>query len=84
MHTTRRAARTQIDHFGWAAPLGDAKRTTFQQRYFTNDAWWDRGAGPVFFYFGNEDDVELCALATPDSHRQQHSRATLDRHTATH
>jgi lysosomal Pro-X carboxypeptidase len=49
-----------IDHFNWAAPLGDPARTTFEQRYFVYDRWWDRAAaGPVFFYFGNEDNVEL-------------------------
>jgi lysosomal Pro-X carboxypeptidase len=50
----------QIDHFNWATPLGDASHTTFQQRFFINQQWWDReGHGPIFFYFGNEDNVEL-------------------------
>jgi lysosomal Pro-X carboxypeptidase len=50
----------QIDHFNWASPLGDASHTTFQQRFFINQQWWDReGHGPIFFYFGNEDNVEL-------------------------
>ena len=47
-----------IDHFNWAPPLGDASVTTFKQRFFVNDHWWKVG-GPVFFYFGNEDNVEL-------------------------
>jgi len=50
----------QIDHFNWAPPLGDVSHGTFRQRYFVHDKWWDRANnGPVFFYFGNEDDVEL-------------------------
>lgn len=32
-------------------------------RYFRNDQWWaknkDGTRGPIFFYFGNEDNVEL-------------------------
>ena len=49
-----------IDHFNWAPPLGDAQKTTYAQRYFVNDQYWDKdGHGPVFFYFGNEDNVEL-------------------------
>ena len=49
-----------IDHFNWAAPLNNASKTTFQQRFFVNDHYWDKkNNGPVFFYFGNEDNVEL-------------------------
>jgi len=52
-----------IDHFNWAAPLGNEQKTTFRQRYFVNDQWWrtnqDGSRGPIFFYFGNEDNVEL-------------------------
>ena len=49
-----------IDHFDWAAPLGNSSATTFEQRYFVNAQWWDKaGNGPIFFYFGNEDNVEL-------------------------
>ena len=50
----------RIDHFNWAPPLANASHTTFRQRYFVFDKWWDRKAhAPVFFYFGNEDNVEL-------------------------
>lgn len=53
-----------IDHFNWAPPLGNASATTFKQRYFIHDSFWKKdkdgnGIGPVFFYFGNEDNVEL-------------------------
>ena len=59
-----------IDHFDWSTPLSNKPTestlppiplpTTFQQRYFVNDQWWDmENGGPVFFYFGNEDNVEL-------------------------
>ena len=57
---TTHALTQNIDHFDWAPPLGNSSATTFEQRYFVNDQWWDKtGGGPVFFYFGNEDDVEL-------------------------
>ena len=59
MHTIEQS----IDHFNWAAPLGNAKKMTYQQRYFLYDKWWkpakDGSPGPIFFYFGNEDNVEL-------------------------
>ena len=49
-----------IDHFNWFPPLGDANQTTFRQRFFVYDKYWDKSNhGPVFFYFGNEDNVEL-------------------------
>eukprot|EP00039_Didymoeca_costata_P025680 m.14105 g.14105 ORF g.14105 m.14105 type:complete len:555 (+) comp4990_c0_seq1:93-1757(+) len=52
-----------IDHFGWEPPLGNGKHQTFKQRYFQYDKAWstdkDGNRGPVFFYFGNEDNVEL-------------------------
>ena len=48
-----------IDHFGWTnPPLDSSDKSTFKQRYFVNDDWWKPGA-PIFFYFGNEDNVEL-------------------------
>jgi len=49
--------RQNIDHFNWAPPLG-RNTTTFLQRLFVNEQWW-RPGGPIFFYFGNEDNVEL-------------------------
>lgn len=53
-----------IDHFGWATPLNGTGGSTFKQRYFMADKWWSKDnitgkRGPVFFYFGNEDNVEL-------------------------
>ncbi|KAK3266793.1 hypothetical protein CYMTET_24608 [Cymbomonas tetramitiformis] len=52
----------KIDHFNWAAPLGGPM--TFSQRYCKYDKYW-KGAGrnatkgPIFFYVGNEDYVDL-------------------------
>eukprot|EP00051_Salpingoeca_urceolata_P029014 m.488688 g.488688 ORF g.488688 m.488688 type:complete len:548 (-) comp26024_c0_seq1:82-1725(-) len=52
-----------IDHFGWSTPLSSTNATTFRQRYFVYDKYWstakDGTRGPIFFYFGNEDNVEL-------------------------
>merc|ERR1719253_337070 len=36
---------------------------TFMQRYFVHDAYWKKG-GPIFFYCGNEANVELYVNAT--------------------
>ena len=50
-----------IDHFRFA------ERRTFEQRVFTHDAHWRRGAaggGTVLFYCGNEANVELYVNAT--------------------
>ena len=58
-NTTLRWHEQLIDHFGWAAPLG-GKNSTFKQRVFTHTSWWKPGR-PILFYFGNEDNVELCA-----------------------
>ena len=38
--------------------VGFGDKSTFKQRYFVNDDWWKPGS-PIFFYFGNEDNVEL-------------------------
>ena len=57
-NTTVHYITQKIDHFNWAAPLGDPEQRYFTQRYFTHREWWKPG-GPILFYFGNEDDVEL-------------------------
>lgn len=31
---------------------------TFKERYLVNDDWFNRESGPVFFYAGNEGDIE--------------------------
>lgn len=54
---TARYFEQTIDHFNWAPPLGGAV-VTYQQRYFVDEQWWSPG-NPIFFYFGNEDDVAL-------------------------
>ena len=45
----------QLDHFSF---VNDSK---FPQRYLINDTWWKTNNGPIFFYAGNEGDVEAFA-----------------------
>eukprot|EP00966_Prymnesium_polylepis_P143607 3315097-Prymnesium_polylepis.2 len=59
LNCTEHYLEQNIDHFNWAPPLGDELVTTYGQRFFVNDQWWSGPGGPVFFYFGNEDNVEL-------------------------
>ena len=58
LNTTLHWIEQPIDHFGWAQPLTTNNASTYRQRYFVNDNWWTPGS-PIFFYFGNEDNVEL-------------------------
>ena len=49
-----------IDHFNWGPPARNPPEYTYRQRYYVYDKWWDREHnGPIFFYFGNEDNVGL-------------------------
>lgn len=50
-----------IDHFSWAPTFSGEQ--TFKQRYFVYDRYWKPG-GPIFFYCGNEANVELYVNAT--------------------
>jgi lysosomal Pro-X carboxypeptidase len=63
----------RVDHFGY----GPAQQlpSNYSQRYFLNDQWWEPpvldqttgqydGGGPIFFYTGNEANVELYVNAT--------------------
>ncbi|RUS78013.1 hypothetical protein EGW08_014230 [Elysia chlorotica] len=42
----------KIDHFGFA------QDKTFKNRYLLADQFWNRNGGPIFFYTGNEGDIE--------------------------
>lgn len=44
--------RTKVDHFSYSS------NRTYEMRYMTADQYWDKNGGPIFFYTGNEDDVE--------------------------
>jgi len=41
-----------LDHFTFTS------QTKFRQKYLINDTFWDRNGGPIFFYTGNEGDIE--------------------------
>jgi hypothetical protein len=43
-----------LDHFDWAT-----SPATFNQRYLINDDHWSAKDGVIFFYCGNEGDIEL-------------------------
>jgi hypothetical protein len=46
------------DHFSWSAPPTGS--FTFQQRYCTYDAYWNKGAGgAIWMYLGNESPYDL-------------------------
>ena len=42
----------QVDHFSFA------NQDLYQMRYLVNDEYWDNNGGPIFFYCGNEGDIE--------------------------
>ncbi|CAG9796845.1 unnamed protein product [Diatraea saccharalis] len=50
--------KVPLDHFGFQ------RKETFQIKYLVNDDFWDRGSGPIFFYTGNEGQIELFAQHT--------------------
>ncbi|CAN8004406.1 unnamed protein product [Ixodes hexagonus] len=48
-----RTFRTKIDHFAFRSS------ETFLMRYAIADQYWDHDGGPIFFYTGNENSIEL-------------------------
>ena len=44
-----------LDHFSFTTT------ERFQQKYLVNDSYWDKAGGPIFFYTGNEGDIEAFA-----------------------
>ncbi|CAH2103008.1 unnamed protein product [Euphydryas editha] len=47
-----------LDHFSFQ------RNETFQIRYLVNSDYWDNGTGPIFFYTGNEGQIEVFAQNT--------------------
>ncbi|XP_013175811.1 PREDICTED: lysosomal Pro-X carboxypeptidase [Papilio xuthus] len=47
-----------LDHFGFQ------RNETFKIRYIESDQYWNRGNGPIFFYTGNEGQIESFAKHT--------------------
>lgn len=47
-----------VDHFSFST------NHSFQLRYLVNSTYWKKNGGPIFFYTGNEGDIELFAQNT--------------------
>ncbi|KAJ0182820.1 hypothetical protein K1T71_002189 [Dendrolimus kikuchii] len=56
--TTGNCIQVPLDHFGFQ------RNETFQIKYLVNEDNWDRGNGPIFFYTGNEGQIEQFAKHT--------------------
>lgn len=50
--------KVPVDHFSYR------KAEWFQIKYLENEDYWNRGSGPIFFYTGNEGQIELFAQHT--------------------
>ncbi|XP_022117650.1 lysosomal Pro-X carboxypeptidase [Pieris rapae] len=50
--------KVPLDHFGFQ------RNETFNIKYLVNDEHWDSSSGPIFFYTGNEGQIELFAKHT--------------------
>mmetsp|Transcript_44411 Transcript_44411/g.121026 ORF Transcript_44411/g.121026 Transcript_44411/m.121026 type:complete len:469 (+) Transcript_44411:70-1476(+) len=62
---TERWATVEANHFVWAAPVDGADYDdTFAMRYFTNTEYWGGPGYPIWFYTGNEANVEQYVNAT--------------------
>lgn len=56
----------QIDHFNFN-PQFDSK---YKQRYIISDAFWKNTSGPIFFYTGNEGDIQWFCENTVSEYEQ--------------
>lgn len=48
----------KVDHFSFSL------NEKFNIRYLVNDSYWNEDKGPIFFYTGNEGDIEVFAQNT--------------------
>ncbi|CAH1785139.1 unnamed protein product [Owenia fusiformis] len=47
-----------LDHFNFDSAKAFGEVTGFTERYLIQDKWWKAGEGPIFFYTGNEGNIE--------------------------
>lgn len=52
-HLLSALLRTQVDHFTYT------NQDTYEMRYMVADQYWDHDGGPILFYTGNENTIEL-------------------------
>jgi lysosomal Pro-X carboxypeptidase len=63
-NATARWFANRVDHLSSDVPPTPGGNLTYAQRFFVNDDHWSGVGGPVFFYCGNEANVELYVNAT--------------------
>jgi len=62
---TERWATVSANHFAWVAPVdGLPYEDTWSMRYFTHTEYWGGPGHPIWFYTGNEANVEQYVNAT--------------------
>ena len=63
MNCTERWQTVETDHFGFG-PISGGHAQNFDVRFFTYDSYWGGPGSPIWFYAGNEANVEQYVNAT--------------------